>query len=196
MNPQGDAKQGRRQLSSIMAEVAAGRSGWLQSMRQWNYDIREGTLAVGSPNRLLILGQAPARGQDEAPPFDGRSGALLARLMVCESAKQLRERCDVMNVWPWYEGKTVSGDYFDRRAARDLMACVRIHARQIVLLGEATLAFGVRVKQPWFDPFRMAERPEPIWYRAPHPSGRCRWWVVPNNVKRAETFYERLRKSA
>lgn len=195
MNPQGDARQGRRTLSAAMAEVSNGRSGWLRAVREWRHDVLEGTLEVGSPDRVLILGQAPARGQDESPPFDGRSGALLARLMACEDALQLRARCDVLNVWPWYEGRTVSGDYFDRHTARDLMACVSIRAPHIVLLGEAMLAFGVRIKQPWFDSFRMAERPAPTWYRAPHPSGRCRWWAVSNNAKRAEAFYTRLRKS-
>jgi hypothetical protein len=52
---------------------------WLAGVRR--VEVTPDGALVGSPRRLLIVGQAPPRGGNLLPAFSGRSGARLRRLL-------------------------------------------------------------------------------------------------------------------
>lgn len=192
----GDPKRGSRWLKSAVSEVQSGRSGWLAgvSYAAWEADDIPLRLIVGQSDRLLIVGQAPPRDGDELPPFHGRTGSALCKLMGCVDQHQLLERYDAINAWPWYEGACSEGDRFAVADTRDLLTLVELRASQVVLLGAARRAFGVRKTMPWFEGFRDPDRPGTVFYCAPHPSGRNHWWNSSSNRRRAEGFFEEIRK--
>jgi len=60
-------------------------------------------------SRLLIFGPAPGRGPEGVPPFSGRSGAFLARLVGTSSFEEIRARAVVRNVLLVWLGKSGRG---------------------------------------------------------------------------------------
>ena len=60
--------------------------------------------------RPLIIGQAPAQGNDALPPFSGQSGARLARLAgVGDTGDVLPNYFQLINLVEYWPGKTKSG---------------------------------------------------------------------------------------
>lgn len=145
----------------------------------------------------LIIGQAPARGNDGMPAFHGDSGARLARLAgVGTKGEDLLYHFDTMNLLPTYPGRKNKGDVFDMKAAK-LAAGIVIHdlshqpPRKILLMGrKVRRAMGLNGQWMYLGPgqFHWGH-----WvYIFPHPSGINRWWNDPVNYAAAEKFMRDL----
>ena len=138
----------------------------------------------------LIIGQAPARGNDDKLPFAGASGARLASLAgVGESGDDLPEHFELRNLISKYPGKTGSGkgDAFDLAAAK-LQAGVIMEEiygsdrRWVLLMGKSVArAFGMGNRE-YLKPYAWSMH---LFVIFPHPSGVNRWWNNPYNVEQA-----------
>lgn len=166
------------------AEVQA----WLAEVSVWNLDREKGVLFVGSADRVLIVGQAPAKGNNGAPALSGRSGARLRKLLSCADDVEFRAQFDVFNILPKWPGKAGKGDRFPMATAKAIAKRVRFRAERVLVLGKAAEAFGVDV---WFQ-WSPAEPTTRI-CAVPHPSGVNRWWNEPNNMALASDFFVQMR---
>lgn len=143
--------------------------------------------------KLLIIGQAPARGNDDKPPFSGRSGARIALLMgVGNTGDVLPIYFDLINLIPNYPGrKGAKGDCFDmataRRAAEDLKKELRGQPRRrILLMGKnVRRAMGVNGNWEYLEWFPLLKHEAAVF---PHPSGINKWWNSKANVEAARQF--------
>jgi uracil-DNA glycosylase len=140
----------------------------------------------------LIIGQAPARGNDDKPPFSGQSGARLARLAgVGVSGDVLPEHFDLINLIEAYPGKKGRGDYFDMATAREAAMLIRDRLRQdpprlVLLMGrKVKRAMGVNGDVEYLEWFNLEESLAACF---PHPSGLNHWWNEPGNVGLAQGF--------
>jgi len=137
----------------------------------------------------LIIGQAPARGNDKKPPFAGQSGARLARLAgVGDSGDDLPAHFELRNLNTKWPGKRVvgKGDQFDMAEAKLKAKKLKEELmdqrpRFVLLMGrKVERAFGWHMNylQPntWQGHIVML---------FPHPSGVNRWWNDPDNVEHA-----------
>jgi uracil-DNA glycosylase len=148
----------------------------------------------------LIIGQAPARGNDGLRPFAGQSGARLARLAgVGEDGDALPAHFGLVNLLSRWPGKSKKGDHFD-------LAQAKINAQDIALgLGNRApsyiLMMGRKV-QASFDLKSLEylrrykiHRPEferHVVIAFPHPSGINTWWNDPDHVAAAEALLKRV----
>lgn len=154
----------------------------------------------------LIIGQAPARGNDGKFPFAGQSGARLARLAgVGVSGDDLPEHFDLKNLLAKYPGKKSNkGDLFDMGRAKKSAGRIRRHQqiyfgpRYILLMGrKVQKAFGFSIMEflkPRGDLLRSRGNGINDWHRVivfPHPSGVSHWW---NNTDNREAAKWVLRK--
>ena len=141
-------------------------------------------------NRPLIIGQAPARGNDGLPPFAGESGARLARLAgVGDSGDALPDHFDLVNLNEKYPGKSkFKGDKFDMIEGRRRAAGIKRNI-QDDLRGRFVFLMGRKVEKcfGWgqHDFLRIY-----VWHQSdiiifPHPSGVNMWWNEPDHVDAA-----------
>lgn len=151
--------------------------------------------------RPILIGQAPCAAHPNGPPFTGRTGARLRRLM----GEDLFTRFDLATVFPSYLGRDASGDLFPMRQAR---------ARASAMVGDmeftsrpAVVLCGHRVAQAFglgdaaffrrivVDLSRSGtfHAPLPVrYYVIPHPAGTSRWWNRSDNVEAARDFFASL----
>jgi uracil-DNA glycosylase len=128
----------------------------------------------------LIIGQAPARGNDGLLPFAGQSGARLATLAgVGTSGDDLPPHFDLANLLDKWPGKQGKGDAFDMDAAREAAADLTLklqtaeEPRFVLLMGrKVERAFG------WSG---LTYLDDNVWHGNdvilfPHPSGVNLWW--------------------
>lgn len=138
----------------------------------------------------LIIGQAPARGNDGLPPFSGQSGARLARLAgVGDTGDVLPDHFQMMNLVDHYPGKTRGGrgDLFPtdlaQAKANRLLAKLysgKVRPRTILMMGaKVTDIMGFP------DLPNLGGRYEGghHWIRFPHPSGASPYWNDPTCAK-------------
>src|SRR5262245_38252760 len=129
----------------------------------------------------LIIGQAPARGNDGKKPFAGASGARLAILSgVGTSGDDLPEHFTLANLIQKYPGRQGKGDGFDeviagRAAMKILSDLIRRNEKRWVLLMGRNVAqcFGQR-NRPYLEKFWLTSTNPCLVF--PHPSGINRWW--------------------
>lgn len=136
----------------------------------------------------LIIGQAPARGNEGKLPFAGASGRRLAQLAgVGDDGDVLRHHFELVNLLREYPGKRGKGDDFDRFKAKDAASdLVRVlhytSPRYILLMGHnVARAFGFR-NWNYLENHKIVRH---VWMVFPHPSGINRWWNEPHNEQRA-----------
>lgn len=149
-------------------------------------------------SRPLIIGQAPARGNDGKLPFAGRSGARLAELAgVGHSGDDLPKVFDLVNLLPAYPGrKETKGDNFDRLAARDSAHSLRMKlmARPscyVLLMGrgvQRAFRLGECRYLQIFDPGWQARDGRHNVVVFPHPSGISHWWNDSTNRAQAKAM--------
>lgn len=153
-------------------------------------DTREGRM-----RKPLIIGQAPARGNDALPPFSGKSGARLALLAgVGDSGDVLPNHFELRNLFDKYPGKQgKKGDKFDMRAGRKrapkLLEEYEGTDQVILLMGKRVAkAFGVHSYEylAWF----VLDGHHCMIF--PHPSGINLWWNDPKNVAAASGVLESI----
>lgn len=168
------------------AEVAA----WLVGVSSWKLDSAEGVLFVGSPGKMVIVGQAPSKGADQIA-LGGRSGARLRKLLGCSDEAEFRARFDVLNILPKWPGKAGKGDRFPTATARAIARRLRFRSSRVLLLGKAADAFGV---EEWFK-WAAIDLLGGSVCAVPHPSGVNRWWNEPSNMAVAAQFFEQLKAS-
>jgi uracil-DNA glycosylase len=148
----------------------------------------------------LIIGQAPARGRDEAPAFTSASGARLAKLAgVGTTGADLQEHFETINLNSRYGGKAGSGkgDKFDLAAAKQEAATIMLQlaesekSRVVLLMGRGVAkAFGAD-KHPYLEPWIWSHN---TWVVFPHPSGVNRWWNEEWNVRAAQNMLGKIVK--
>lgn len=141
----------------------------------------------------LIIGQAPARGNDDKHPFAGESGKRLA-LLACVgmTGDVLPAYFELRNLISKYPGKvsTGRGDKFDMAAAKmqaNLMwdEFKAMPARYVLFMGKSVArAFGYRHIQ-YLQP-RQWNQHKFVCF--PHPSGVNRWYNDNNNWREATEF--------
>lgn len=141
----------------------------------------------------LIIGQAPAKGNDALPPFSGRSGARIALLAgVGDSGDVLPEHFELRNLFDKYPGKEgKKGDKFDLRAGRKRAAKILAEYegtdQLILIMGKRVAkAFGVN-REEYLEWFVLDGHHAII---IPHPSGINMWWNSPQNVAAAQGTLE------
>jgi uracil-DNA glycosylase len=144
----------------------------------------------------IIIGQAPARGNDGKLPFAGRSGSRLATLAgVGSSGDDIPNYFTLINLLDHYPGKEGKGDAFDMalatQAARKLTVELKAMRRtRILMMGKKVRrAMGVQGQWEYLEWFDFGPHRATVF---PHPSGVNRWWNDRHNVDRAELFLHRL----
>lgn len=144
--------------------------------------------------RVLLVGEAfgSAGALPERFALTGRAGRHLADLAGISTVAYLR-RTRRTNLVETDE------DWSDRVAVRSgaarVLAEMARHERVVVLGVRSAGALGI-ADWPLFDwlPYVVTTLDgHPLWTtlvaRAPHPSGRNRWWNDPANVERARAFW-------
>lgn len=151
-------------------------------------------------NKLLFIGQAPSQESDGQPPFTGRCGKFLASLLDTTQDKML-EDYDFVNVFERWQGKDVGGDKFPHlEASVKAKAMIpSLSGRTVVLLGHnVARAFGAQGFR-YFEYYtiRNPQKREqiivPLMSVMPHPSGRVRYWNIPDNRELARKFLNSLK---
>lgn len=148
--------------------------------------------------RPLIIGQAPARGNDGLLPFAGRSGARLAYLAgVGTSGDDLPAHFVLTNLLDRYPGKQGSkGDRFDKalgkERAEEIMRVLENpdrYSRWVIFMGKTVArAFGFR-HHPYLVSWSWNQHSFIIF---PHPSGINRWWNDPANEAQASRILKEI----
>jgi len=144
----------------------------------------------------LIIGQAPAKGNNGKPPFAGKSGARLARLAgLGETGDVLPEHFELVNLNRLWPGKKGKGDDFDMVEARSKAADLKIElqttaeSRFVLLMGRKVGdAFGWDLE--YLEPNIWHNH---IFILFPHPSGANHWWNDPENVVAARAMLKWVR---
>lgn len=148
----------------------------------------------------MIVGQAPAKGNEGLLPFAGRSGARLAKLAgVGESGDDLPDHFELRNLLDYYSGKDgAKGDKFDWREgiwrARELAHEVERGRNRVVLL----MGHGVK-KSFGFGNYQYLERIElgaATYIIFPHPSGVNMWYNSPAHCDQARLVLREVVSSA
>lgn len=142
----------------------------------------------------LIIGQAPARGNDGKPPFAGASGARLAKLAgVGETGDALPEHFDLVNLNDKWQGKNKSGkgDAFNMEQAR--INAKRIKWRLEHEIDEAFVLLMGRKVERAFGWAGLNYLDTNIWLGHyvilfPHPSSINPWWNDEENVVAARAI--------
>lgn len=123
--------------------------------------------------RALIVGQAPSRATDGQPPFSGRSGERLARLLGVTPA-ELGDVAELVNLVERWPGKRGRGDAFPIVEARDMATALTKfsqHERFVLCGGQVARSFGLDL-----IPLVAARHANRTVMLVPHPSGLNRWW--------------------
>lgn len=158
----------------------------------------------------IIVGQAPSRSSDGMPPFHGRSGVRLARILGLEwPALAMSFRfANLLSRWPGYTGgnghgrpdgrRRHGGDEFDPTSDEALIAAGRLLVASkgavLVLCGRGVAtAFGLPRRFPILTWRVMGGSTVGV---LPHPSGVNHWWNAAGSEERARRFLsEALRMS-
>lgn len=142
----------------------------------------------------IIIGQAPARGNDGKPPFAGQSGARLAQLAgVGDSGDVLPEHFEMYNLNAKWSGKRIGGKghNFDMKEARKKATQLKnkmeaeIDPLFILLMGRnVERAFGWKSLEyldvhTWLGHYVIL---------FPHPSGINHFWNDEGNVDAAKAM--------
>lgn len=140
----------------------------------------------------LIIGQAPARGNDDKPAFHGKSGARLAQLAgVGTTGEDLLYHFDTVNLLPRWPGKVGKGDVFDMKVAKlyagELIHVLKQEQPRIILLMGRKVRKAMGINGHW-EYLELIEAWGHKVYIFPHPSGVNRWWNDPLNYIRASMF--------
>jgi uracil-DNA glycosylase len=142
----------------------------------------------------LIIGQAPARGNDGKPPFAGNSGARLAQLAgVGETGDALPEFFDLVNLnekWPG-KGKSGKGDAFNMDEARKNAKKIKwrleneIDAGFVLLMGRKVERAMGWAGLEYLDTNHWLGHYIILF---PHPSGVNPWWNDAQNYAAARAM--------
>lgn len=136
---------------------------------------------------ILLIGDSPGRSPTtEEGALGGRNATRLAELASVDRDRLLELTCRVNLV-------DDEAEYRDPKALQDAALRVaylveRIDADYVVVLGEraaSALGLGDAALFEW-----TGDRP--MWARAPHPSGRNRYWNDPERVEVARDFWRDL----
>lgn len=148
----------------------------------------------------LIIGQAPGPNTDPAVPLGGRSGQRLAELCGLDLDVFLRafERVNLLESYPGKAGNG-KGDAFPIGSARekaiDILLRYELHERMTIMLGDNVCrTFGLAFAMPCY--FYRSKVMDAAVAFCPHPSGICRWWNEPANVKKARRFWRKIGQEA
>lgn len=140
--------------------------------------------------KLLVVGQAPARGRTGRRAFepDTPSGARLAKLMGVEDVVEV---ADVVNLVRRFPGDSPwnKGHRFPEGQAKRAARRLRLNGYDVVLLTgrHVARAFDVDVEfLRWFE--LRGVRAVVL----PHPSGANLWWNKRANRARAERLLRRI----
>lgn len=131
----------------------------------------------------LIVGQAPARGNDGLPPFSGRSGSRLAQLAgVGDTGDILPQYFQLINLVDFWPGKTKSGkgDYFPKELAVDKADRIRRRLLSPTQTPRVIFMMGAKVAE-CFGMGDMAmltgrQVAQHHFIKFPHPSGVSLHW--------------------
>jgi uracil-DNA glycosylase len=144
--------------------------------------------------RPLIIGQAPARGNDGLRPFAGKSGARLAQLAgLGDTGDVLWPNFDLLNLMKQWPGKNgTKGDDFDmgeaRAAVEDILIGLAVRPPSYILLMGRKVETAFRIKKlPYLERYALKRKPLDR-HRVivfPHPSGINHWWNDAENAARA-----------
>lgn len=142
-----------------------------------------------APHRIafkaILVGQAPSVKTDGQPPFAGRSGRFLARLLDVQDVTDVFEPINLLDAWPGpARGK---GDAFPIAAAKakaeKLVPGFMLNHELVILAGRSvSRAFGYHLK-PYLEPFDAGGFEIVI---IPHPSGVVQWWNRKSNRRKAK----------
>jgi uracil-DNA glycosylase len=161
-------------------------------------DARDGEKLAEGMKRPMIVGQAPAKGNDGKPPFAGKSGARLARLAgVGDSGDALPHHFKLVNLIEKYPGRGGDkGDLFDReeagaKAMEVLSDLIRGKQRRWVLLMGRNVArcFGQSDRE-YLVAFGLTPWAQGLVF--PHPSGINRWWNSTADEERAAHWMKKV----
>jgi uracil-DNA glycosylase len=143
----------------------------------------------------LIIGQAPARGNNGKLPFAGKSGSQLAKMAgVGNSGDDLPGHFLLVNLNAKYPGKNKKGDQFDK--VEGVETAEKLKAELLKFSPSLILLMGRKVEKCW-----GFKRPNPYlqWIEwehhrvaiFPHPSGVNMWYNDPLNRTKATLFLRR-----
>lgn len=150
--------------------------------------------------RPLIIGQAPARGNDGLRPFAGASGARLAQLAgVGDSGDDLPKHFDLVNLLSKWPGKGRKGDLFDIKEARThaedvLLGTAHRPPSYILLMGRKVQAVFDLKGLEYLRRYKVHREgfEGHIVIVFPHPSGINTWWNEPENAERAAKLMRKV----
>lgn len=149
--------------------------------------------------KTLIVGEAPARGRDNDPPFSSRSGQRISEML----GQPIHDIFDVANLLDYWPGSESKGSRFPVREASvwaEFLVRNDKHERIILAGGRVAKAFKTRPELKvleWASLWKYTLMPVPDARRAvmvailPHPSGVNRWYNDPDNRAAAERFLKR-----
>ena len=142
-------------------------------------------------DRVLLLGQAPARdGDPRRPLIGGRGSGRILQLLTGTTLRQysrIFERRNLLQAWPGSAG--AKGDLFPMTDAREAANALLpfLAGRRVVLLGTGVArAFGFPPETPRFEWF---ERDGTRFALSPHPSPANLWWNAWRNRAEAARFF-------
>ena len=114
----------------------------LKHVENWHLVVQENVVHVGSPERLLVLDEAPPRSGQKV--LGGRAGRRLAELLGFENREELLENVDAFNLLPAWPGKTKTGKVlFPMRSAKREWNCLRFEASSIIFLDRVAKMSGL-----------------------------------------------------
>lgn len=142
-------------------------------------------------NKIVIIGQAPAKGGDGRPAFDGWPKRYFAWLSGASPAgiELFLEFTNLLNAWPGKKGK---GDNFPMTEATESAnrMTYALQNRRVIFCGRnVAKAFG-----HFDDRYFEWDTDDRFFTYAvmPHVSRINRWWNEPKNVERATAFFHEL----
>lgn len=122
--------------------------------------------------RPLLIGEAPP--SPGMPPFAGRSGAYLARLLGMPHGAFLL-RFEPVNLLGAHPGRRAKGRLVGEAGMAAAAGRLDLSGRVAVLCGRrVAAAFGLR-GVGWFEPLALGRGEAAAW-AVPHPSGIVQWW--------------------
>ncbi len=140
--------------------------------------------------RPLLLGEAPSRSTEGAPPFSGRSGERLRELAGVDRLDEAFSVANLLDRWPGRDGKGSAFPLDEARRAADRIE-EQFVGRVVVLVGKRVCRAVFGGEHPYLEPVQAevlgrGRRGGPFAaYVLPHPSGINRWWNVDTNRARA-----------
>lgn len=122
-----------------------------------------------------------------ARPFAGASGERLARLAGV-GPEVLRDRFRLVNLLRYWPGPEPGGkgSAFPMGEAREAARRLGLADGSLLCGRRVAAAFGL-ARAPYLEWVSIGARRVAV---IPHPSGVCRWWNEPSNLRAARRFLE------